>query len=267
MRATTLLGLVVGLLAPVGASAHDIWIEPSTNLVRSGDWLNLSLMLGNHGNEHRDFRLASKVSAGDQHLSVLGPNGKLLDLTPSLIDNGYTPQEGFWSARFQPDTSGMYMAVSTLDKVMSYAPVRDIKSAKTFFVVSGSLDKVAEKNPGFDRVLEHPLELVPVVNPVTPFGAGSVMKVRLLYKGKPLAKSKISFIPRGGELRGEIDPSYEKMTDAQGEAQLTLREANTYLIAAHVHDGEAKGKGYESIGYSATLCLVVPGLCPCCIGG
>lgn len=254
-------------LLPLAASAHDIWIEPSGNLVRSGDWLSLSLMLGNHGNHHRDFRLASKVSAGDQNLSVYGPKGLKLDLTPSLIDNGYTPQEGFWSARFQPDAPGLYMAVSTFDKVMSYAPVRDVKCAKTFFVVSPSLDQVPESNPGFDRVLGQPLEIVPLANPVTPFGAGSVLRVKVLYKGKPLAGTKVSFIPKGSELKGDLDPRYEKNTDASGVAELTLKEANSYLIAAHFTDPTAKGKGYESIGYSATLCVLVSGVCPCCVKG
>ncbi|CAN5508378.1 hypothetical protein BH11ARM2_BH11ARM2_12530 [soil metagenome] len=57
------------------------------------------------------------------------------------------------------------------------------------------------------------------------------------------------------------------MTDAKGEAQLTLKEANAYLIAAHVHDDKASGEGYKSIGYSATLCLLVSANCPCCVGG
>ncbi|CAN5508328.1 hypothetical protein BH11ARM2_BH11ARM2_12520 [soil metagenome] len=182
-------------LAP-WAGAHDIWVEPSSNVVRAGDWLNLSLMLGNHGNEHRDFRLASKVGDGDQSLVAYGPKGTKIDLTPSLVDEGYTPQEGFWSARYQPEAPGLYLAASTMDKVMSYAPVRDIRSAKTFFVASRSLDGVPEKNPGYDRVLSHPLELVPVVNPITRFDAGSTFRVRLLYKGKALPNTKVSFIPR-----------------------------------------------------------------------
>lgn len=252
------LGLIVALLlAPFAVQAHDIWVEPNVTLVRTGDAVSLSLMLGNHGNAHRDFRLANKVGAGDRQLFVIDPEGKRLDLTRSLIDNGYAPEEGFWSARFTPTSPGLYLAASRFDKVMSYAPVRDIKSAKTFFVASSSLDKVAASNAGFDRVLGHALELVPVVSPV--LGAGGSLRVRLLYQGKPLSRTKVSFIPRGAKLQGEIDPHFERMTDANGEAALTLREANTYLIAAHVTDEKSKGKGYGSIHYGATLCLVVPG--------
>lgn len=266
MNRSRLAALFAVLAVSTSAFAHDIWLEPSTNLLRCGDWLQLSLMLGNHGNEHRDFRLASKVAAGRQNLRVYGPGKLDLDLTPDLIDNGYTPQEGFWSARFSPQAPGLYLAVSTFDQVMSYAPVRDVKSAKTFFLVSKSLDRVPPVNPGFDRVLGLPLEIVPLVNPITPFGPGSVLKVRVLYKGKPLARTKVSFIPKGAELRGDLDPSFEKLTDARGEAQLTLKEANTYLVVAHHDDDSAKGPGYDSIGYSASLTLVVPGECPCCVG-
>ncbi|MGV3614078.1 MAG: DUF4198 domain-containing protein [Fimbriimonas sp.] len=245
------------------AAGHDIWVEPNVNLVRLGEPISLALMLGNHGNTHRDFRLANKVGAGDRSLWLIAPDGSRRNLTPSLVDNGYAPEEGFWSARFTPSAPGLYLAASTMDKVMSYAPVRDVKSAKTFFVASPTLDRVPARNPGFDRVLGHALELVPIVNPVTPFQSGSELRVRLLYKGKPLAKSKVSFIPRGAKLSGEVDSRFERMTDANGEASLPLREANAYLVAAHHADDQAKGKGYESVHYSATLCLVVPGVCPC----
>lgn len=247
------------LLLPLGSRAHDIWVEPNVNLVRTGDYVSLSLMLGNHGNAHRDFRLASKVGSADRRLVVIDPSGKRIDLTRSLADMGHTPEEGFWNTRYSPTVPGLYLAASSMDKVMSYAPVRDIKSAKTFFVATPTLDRVETENPGFDRILGHPLELVPVVNPVTPLGPGSELKVRLLYQGKPLPKTKVSFIPRGTELKGAIDPRFETLTDANGEARLALKEANAYLVAAHFTDEKAKGKGYQSIHYGATLCVVVPG--------
>lgn len=246
--------------------SHDIWIEPSASIVRSGDFVRLSLMLGNHGNEHRDFRLASKVSAGDQNLIVFGPSNKKYDLTSSLVDNGYEPKEGFWSAKFTPTDPGVYVAASTFDKVMSYAPVRDIKSAKTFFLVSKTLDAVAADTTGFDRVLGHALELVPIVNPIAPLGPGTKLKFRLLFRGKPLPNSKVSFIPKGTELKAEIDINYERNTDDKGEVEFEFREPNQYLIAAHHKDMDSKGAGYESINYSATAHIWVPAICPCCGG-
>ena len=103
-----------------------------------------------------------------------------------LRDVGLSEKEGYWTAPVRTDAPGLYTVVQTSDKVVSYAPKRSIKSGKTFFVASKSLDKVSEDNPGFDRVYGHPLELVPVTNPVTPMGPGQKLSVKLLYKGQPL---------------------------------------------------------------------------------
>ena len=61
-----------------------------------------------------------------------------------------------------------------------------------FFVMSPSLDRVPERNPGFNRALGHPLELIPETNPVTPMGPGLPIRVRLLYKGKGYEFTKYS---------------------------------------------------------------------------
>lgn len=39
-----------------------------------------------------------------------------------------------------------------------------------------------------------------------------------------------------------------------------------FSVAAPAHDTRAKGEGYNSIKYSATLSLFVPQICPCCGG-
>ena len=246
------------------AAAHDIWIEISQEFVRPGDMVTLSLMLGNHGNNHRDFRLASKIPAGDQSLRVLGPKGNWIDLTPNLIDNGYEPKEGFWSAPFVAQDKGIYQVASTFDQVMSYAPVRDIKCAKSYFAVAGSLDRPQRDDRGFARPVGSAFELIPVSNPIYGVGAGSVFAVKLLFRGKLLAGEVVSFIPKGVTLKGDLDPRYEVKTDRQGVAKLTLSQAGQWLIAAHVHDLTQSGEGYKSINYSATIHLLVPTTCPCC---
>lgn len=152
----------------------------------------------------------------------------------------------------------------TLDQVASYAPVRNVKSAKTCFVASKSLDRVPADNPGFDRPLGHPLELVPVRNPVTPMGPDTPIRVRLLFRGKPLAGARISFVPRGTALQEGFDPRYERRSDGKGEASFRPAEGNYYLVVAHHHDAAATGPGYKGIKYSATLVVLVPQTCPCC---
>jgi uncharacterized GH25 family protein len=258
------LAVAAALLAAAAAGAHDTWVQTNANLVRAGDAVHIDLMLGNHGNDHRDFKLAGKIDLPGSTLEVLAPDGKRYDLKDRLADVGYAPKEGFWTTRFTGAAPGLYLVAHTSDKVVSYAPERSVKSAKTFFLVSKSLDKVPTKNPGFDRVLGHPLELVPEASPVTPMGPGTPIKVRLLYKGKPLAGAQVSFIPRGDALTEGFDKRYERRTDEQGRASFAPTEGNYYLVVAHRKEPAEGGKGYQATKYSATLTVLVPQVCPCC---
>ena len=159
---------------------------------------------------------------------------------------------------------GLYLVTHTLDHVVHYAPIRSIKSAKTFFVVSQSLDRVAEDNPGFDQVLGHPLELVAETNPVRPMGPGQPIRVKLLYKGKSMSNTRVSFIPQGHALNEGFDGNYERMTDSAGQASFTPKTGNVYLVVAHYKEPNESGENYESTKYSATLTVFVPEIFPCC---
>jgi uncharacterized GH25 family protein len=261
------LWLACGVLWLVASPlfAHDTWVQTNTNVIRSGDAVHIDLMLGNHGNEHRDFRLASKVALDGCSLRVIAPGGKHFDLKDRLVDTGYTPKEGFWTTRFAASDPGLYVVEHSVDKVVNHGkPARSIKSAKTLFVVSKSLDKVSQDNPGFDRVLGHALEIVPVTNPVTPMGPGQKMTVKLLLKGKPLAESQVSFIPRSETLSEQFDQRYERLTDVNGLASFTPKAGDYYLVVAHHKAPDERGNDYESTQYSATLTVFVPEVCPCC---
>ena len=133
-----LLGLA--LAAPALAGAHDIWIEPSASLVRPGGVFSLSLVLGNHGNAHRDFLPMGKVPVGKQSLFLVGADGRAGDMTATLLDSAPGSKEGMWTGRFGGGVPGLLVAHSAFDAVMSYAPVRDVKSAKAFVMVSDEQD-------------------------------------------------------------------------------------------------------------------------------
>lgn len=263
-RLTQLLFMLAGIL-PATASAHDTWVETHTNLVRTGDAVYVDLMLGNHGNAHRDFRLASKIDLSGCTLDLLDPDATKYDLLPDLVDLGYAPKEGYWKAKFAATRPGMYTVSHTLDKIVNHGrPVRSIKSAKAYYVVSRSLDKVPVVEGDFARPLGHAFELVPQSNPVTPMGPGQEITVQLLLRGKPVSDARISFIPRLTTLQKEFDKRYERKTGADGRASFTPKTGDQYLIVAHHHADDEATKEYEATLYSATLFLYVPEVCPCC---
>ncbi len=255
---------IVGALVVTAASAHDTWVQTNTAIVRTGDAVYVDLMLGNHGNDHRDFKLAGKPTLDGATLDVIGPDGAKLDLKPSLTDQGYAPKEGFWQARFEPAKPGLYLVAQSATAVVTYAPEQIVRSAKTFFLASATLDKVATAASGYDRVLGHGLELVPMTSPIAPMGPGVQIRVRLLYKGGPLAGERVSFVPRGVKLAEGFDTTYDRKTDAAGVATFEPREANAYLIVAHHDEPTERGPGYETTKYAATLTVIVPAICPCC---
>jgi uncharacterized GH25 family protein len=242
------------LLLPLSVSAHDVWIETSPSVVAPGGSVTVSLMLGNHGNNHRDFLLMSKVAEADRHLRmVMPPDGLVKDLVPQLVNEGASPTEGFWKTVFAPKAEGTYTLFSTFDKVMSYGPVRDIKSSKSYFVVGNGV------STAFLKPMGHAFELVPLVDPAEVMRKAGEFKVRLYYKSKPLANMVVSFLPRGVQAEGKLDPRYQTKTDANGEAQMTLKSGTDYLITSHVEDLESEGEGYSSINYAATIFLSVAG--------
>lgn len=253
------------LLTTSAALAHDTWVQTNANLIRVRDAIHIDLMLGNHGNDHRDFKLASKVDLTGCELKVHSPSAKTYDMKDQLSDLGYAPKEGFWTTKFATAEAGIYLVEHTLDRVVNHGkPVRSIKSAKTFFLASASLDKVPADLPGFDKPLGHALELVPVANPVAPMGPGKAIQVRVLLKGKPLANGRVSFIPRGQTLAKDFDDQFERRTDEQGLASFTPTTGNYYLVVVHHNSPEEKSKDYELTQYSATLTVFVPEVCPCC---
>ncbi len=243
------------LLVPSLSAAHDTWVQTNTPRVRVGDVVHVDLMLGNHGNDHRDFKLASKITLAPCTLTVIDGQGKSHDLKSKIVDMGYAPKEGFWSARFIPQGVGLHAVVHSLDTL--HGSTRAIKSAKTYFSAGAG----AEKAIGFDKPLGHILELVPVTNPAA-FVAGQPIKLRLLYQGKPLPEARVSFIPRGQVLAEGFDKDFERTTDAEGVATFTPKEGNFVLAVVHHGVPEQKGEGYDKTHYTATFVANVPQIAP-----
>lgn len=264
MKRILTMTLLVAVMA-TSAMAHDTWVETNTGIVRTGDAIYVDLKLGNHGNNHRDFKMASKANPADGTWDVIAPDGSKFDLTSVAVDLGYAPKEGFWNAKYVADKAGLYMVSHARDTIVNHGhPVRSVKSGKTFFIVNDSLSQIPSDLTGFDKPLGHALELVPTENPVAPLGPGKPIAVKLMFHGKPLKDTVVSFIPRRETLQEGFDATYERKTNDQGEASFTPKSGDQYLVVAHVEQPDANGDGYDATKYSATLLVIVPERCPCC---
>jgi uncharacterized GH25 family protein len=244
---------VGGLLSQ--AAAHDTWVQSGPLVIRYQDVVYIDLMLGNHGNNHRDFKLASKISLEPCTLELIQPDGSKLDLKSSVTDMGSAPKEGFWSSRFVTRQQGVHQVIHTLDTL--HGTTRAIKTGKTFFIASSCFGSVP--TTGADRIqpLNKGLELV-VDGAIETIAANRDLRLRVLWNGKPLPNVDVAFIPRGATLTEGRDSNYERTSDANGFVTYQPAEGNFLLAVAHHIASDEKGEGYDKTHYGATLVLPVP---------
>lgn len=67
-------GAIVFVCTSACTFGHDTWVQTNTNIIRSGDSVYVDLMHGNHGNGHRDFKLANKVDLSKATLECVAPD-------------------------------------------------------------------------------------------------------------------------------------------------------------------------------------------------
>ncbi len=229
---------LIVLLLSSPTLAHDSWVETDRPAVAPGKPVRIDLKLGNHGNDHRDFKIMGLVDLDSSTLQLIAPDRSGRDLKPQLQRTG-EGEATWWTLTVAPDQSGVWTVASTSDKVVTYAPKRSIKSAKTYVTVGATAGSGRELS---EAPLGHVMELVP----------GRDGEVTLLFKGRPLANHRVSCIPRGTTLKEGFDEEHERMTDEQGRAAFPLPVGTTCLIVAH-HEDRDHGEGYDSTKYSATL--------------
>jgi uncharacterized GH25 family protein len=244
------VAMAAGLL-----QAHDTWVQSGPLVTRYQDVVHVDLMLGNHGNNHRDFKLASKIGLKPCTLEAIAPDGTKIDLKSRLTDMGSGEKEGFWSARMTAEQTGIYQVVHTLDTL--HGKTRAIKSSKTFFISSKCFGTITTQ--GADRItpIQRGLELE-LITPVEAIAAKNEIRYRVLWNGKPLPNATVAFIPRGAVLAEGKDSQHEKETDANGYVAFTPSEGNLLLAVVHHVAPDESGEGYDKTHYGATMVLPVP---------
>lgn len=249
--ATTIALLFVGM---PWSQAHDTWLEPGAAAVPVGEYTFVDLMLGNHGNDHRDFKLASKISLEPCTLSVVDPAGSTEDLKPFIVDMGHAEKEGFWTAKYVFTMPGLHRFVHTLDTL--HRTTRAIKSAKTFVMATGGGDSQTESSHP-DECHGFGLELV-LQTPFATIESGQPIEVQVMRSGKPLSQARVTFVPRGATLAADFDPDYERMSDADGRVQFVPEEGTVLFAVVHHMAADETGADYDKTHYSAAMVIQVP---------
>ncbi|QIA26482.1 DUF4198 domain-containing protein [Thermaerobacter sp. PB12/4term] len=257
----TIAAATLVLTTAVPATAHDRWVQPYSPVVTSGQVAYFDIMLGNHSNEHRSYRLAGKPGREGLDVLVIGPDGQRTSLNDTLFDTGEaddTPPagpKGYLCGSFVPQSEGTYIVAATADAVLQHGdepPFRSLSLAKTVVMAASSLPATASNVEGYDRpVADDRLEIVPKVNPAALF-PGEEVRLQILLKGEPLSGQKVAVIRRSTSEFKEYE------TDSQGMIRFPAGEPDYYLVRLEYDSPQEKQTGqYEKTTYEATFTYAV----------
>ncbi|WP_147868594.1 DUF4198 domain-containing protein [Stieleria maiorica] len=255
------------LIVPCLGSAHDVWLQTDSPIVRTGENVQVDLRLGNHGNHHRDFKLAGRVTVDWVSLDHRAPDGTRNDLRKQLFATASAEKEGYWTTPIAVSQPGVHCVVQSLQRVMNHGrPVRSVRTAKTYFLVADSLDSASVDQPIHSQPDGLPFELVLQSCPISETVVGRPITVVVLHHGKPLPDVVVSFIPEGQELSGEFDPEYEVRADDRGEANFVPDVGRRYLIVAHHKAEDERTDEYDYTSYASTITVHVANQTPWAMG-
>ena len=256
-----MIPLLVLLLAQL-ATAHDMWIEPTTFFPEAGQIVGARLRVGQQfagdpiGRDPSLIKQFVLVDATGDRKPVLGriganPAGFLRLEAPGLHIIGYRSNHS--EAQPQtPEKFNQYLKEEGLEALAASlqpgAGVRELFSrcAKSL-LLSGAANPDQQ-----DRALGFTLELVAERNPYT-MAAGDDLPVRLTYENHPLAGALVVAMNKQNPAE-----KLSARTDDDGRVRLRLNSPGMWLIkAVHVIPAPA-GLSAEWESFWASLTFELP---------
>jgi uncharacterized GH25 family protein len=261
------LALVLAGVA-AGASAHRAWMIPSTSMVEAKEaWVTIdgAISEGLFDYDHMPLRMEA--------LSVTDPDG-IVGQAPAPVQ-----MKRRSSVDLKLPKDGTYRIALVSNNVMGSYTVggetRRFRGSEAAFakevpagakdvritVTHARVETYVSANKPSDGALKPTgvgLELVPLTNP-TELHTGDTARWRFQLDGKALPNFPFSLTPGGVRFRG-VAGEIRLVTDARGEVNVTLPEANRYWISAAYPANAAKGPApadaparVQRYSYSGTL--------------
>ncbi|MBH5319100.1 DUF4198 domain-containing protein [Paenibacillus sp. GSMTC-2017] len=258
------IGVALAAVLTIGAAvpvfAHDGWSQANSPIIAPGQVSYVELMLGNHSNEHKSYRIAGQWSADTSKVYVTTPAGVKSDITSTRFYTGEAATEAepalnnYFVASFKSNAPGAYIISVEGDSVFKREGVgsRTLRSAKSFVAVGDIpvLERVKALKGFAKEVSPDRAELIPHTNPAA-ITTGQEVSIQLLLKGKPLADTAVDVIRRSNSEATQLK------TDANGFVTLKAGAADYYLVRAKPGTTEAKAGEYDKTSYEATLTFTV----------
>lgn len=264
----TLAALALAALS-LQASAHRPWLLPTATLVDSREaWVTIDGAVSENlfDFDHLPLKLDGVAIAGPDGAPVAMPAvtmGKLRSSFDLKLD--------------QPGTYKIALVTNTV--MASYKAGDEVKrfrgseeafakevpanapELKTTYQSARLETFVTNLKPtdGALKASGRGLEMVPLTHP-NELRAGEAARWRFQLDGKALPKFAFSLVPGGVRYRGVLG-EIRLVTDAKGEAAVTLPDAGMYWLNANYPEAGGKGPGEPGsrrYSYAATLEILQP---------
>ena len=241
---------VLGVMSSGVAEGHDTWVQVNSPRQEVGQPVFVEFCLGNHANEHRDYRLASRLSSlNDCQIVVHTASGPVKSLNSAMHGFGTAEKEGPWIGSWTPEEAGRYFVESRLDIVKGTIRARQISRA-FFEAAPVSTDRYTPPSADF------PIDLIPVSDTLQAT-EGEELVFHVIFQGKPQPNARVSLLPLGVTLKEGFDEQFERLSDEAGIVKFTPETANRYLVVTKRIDDVENLAGIERLAYTASCTLVV----------
>lgn len=237
--------LLVLSLLPASVWAHDYWLAPERFELSVGQSLRVDLRLGGHfeaessrpyqAERTKSFVLVTASETVDlREHATDGATPVLEGLALPEAGAGLVAMERNWvdiklaDAKFTEylEHEGL-TSIARLRDRQGHRPIerecytRSLKS----LVHVGDIDESATMH---DRVLGHRLEIVLLDDPRR-LEPGDELRARVLWRGKPLAKARVTAHHRAAADRGKVH-TLTARTDADGRVSLPVQAKGAWLL-------------------------------------
>ena len=254
------IAALAGALATPLASAHEVWLLPSSTVLSKAGYVTVDGAVSNdtfHFN-YRPLRIAD-------NLVITAPDGSRVEaenLQPGELRTVFDAKlEQTGSYRLAVVNAGVMASWKEGDeskrwrgpraKLEANVPadavdlrLRESAGRVETFVTIGSPTQIEPAGAG--------LELVPVTHPNDLY-SGETATFAFVLDGKPAADTKVTILPGGARYRDSLD-KIELITDADGRIAVTWPKPGMYYLSTSVSSSDASLRNADRrSSYSATL--------------
>lgn len=248
---TITLAILAVIVLSVPALSHEYWFEPEKFFVSVGDTVPVHLFVGERlkADEERALQMEKTplfqmfAASGFQDLKAIGKDGQtpVAQVSFKSAGNHLIAMARNWSEiTLDAEKFTEYLREEGLDSIIAQReqsgeankPARERYSRYLKSLVQAGTDH----DETYRREIGFTLEIVPQANPYG-LKPGDLLKVRVLFEGKPLSNAKIFADNR----EAEDVRTQESKTSGDGTAMFKINRSGLWLVRL-VHMRRCKNK-------------------------